>query len=136
MTTNTNPAIVLFGHGARDPQWAEPMKHLQQMLRERCPGALVELAFLELMAPSLPDCVQQLAEHGATQIQIVPIFFGKGGHLKNDFPALLATLNQQHPALQITATAAVGQWDAVWLAIADEIMLQTSAAGPLSHPAP
>ncbi|HEY1058028.1 MAG TPA: CbiX/SirB N-terminal domain-containing protein [Limnobacter sp.] len=118
-------ALVLFGHGARDPQWAEPMKRLQQMLRDRLPGSPVELAFLELMAPSLPDCVGQLTADGVTHIQIIPIFFGKGGHLKNDFPVLMDQLRQAHPSVHVEATSAVGQWDAVWLAIADEITRQT-----------
>lgn len=121
---NTPSAIILFGHGARDPQWAEPMLRLKAMLEHRQPGLIVELAFLELMAPTLPDCVSQLLERGCTAVQVVPVFFGKGAHLKKDFPALLAELRQQHPRLNIAATDAVGQWDAVWRAIADEILSQ------------
>lgn len=118
-------AIVLFGHGARDPQWAEPMKRLQGILNQALPHHTIELAFLELMAPSLPDCVDQLVGQGVQQVQVVPIFFGKGGHLKNDFPVLLDQLRQQHPALSLSASSAVGQWDAVWQAIAGEIVRTT-----------
>lgn len=115
-------AIVLFGHGARDPQWAEPMKRLQGLLQQALPSHVIELAFLELMAPSLPECVGQLVHQGVQQVQVVPIFFGKGGHLKNDFPALLEQLRKQYPSLSLEATSAVGQWDAVWQAIASEIV--------------
>lgn len=121
-STSKSPAIVLFGHGARDPQWAEPMLRLKGMLEQRQPGLVVELAFLELMSPTLPDCVDGLLARGCAAVQVVPVFFGKGAHLKNDFPALLAQLRQQHPGLDLSATDAVGQWDAVWLAIADEIL--------------
>lgn len=124
MSSTRNKAIVLFGHGARDPQWAEPMKRLQSMLVEQLPEVQVELAFLELMAPSLQDTVECMAQGGVQHIQVVPIFFGKGGHLKNDFPVIMAEMKAKHPGLNIEATSAVGQWDAVWQAIATEIVQQ------------
>lgn len=124
MSSTENKAIVLFGHGARDPQWAEPMKRLQSILLERVSGVQVELAFLELMEPGLPEVVDCMALGGVKHIQVVPIFFGRGGHLKNDFPVIMAELKTKHPELNIEATAAVGQWDAVWQAIATEIVKQ------------
>jgi sirohydrochlorin cobaltochelatase len=122
MSSTGKKAIVLFGHGARDPQWAEPMKRLQSILIAQLPDIQVELAFLELMAPSLPDTVDCMALGGMEHIQVVPIFFGKGGHLKNDFPVIMAEMKEKHPGLIIDATTAVGQWDAVWQAIATEIV--------------
>lgn len=124
MSSIENKAIVLFGHGARDPQWAEPMKRLQSILLEQVNGVQVELAFLELMAPGLPEVVDCMALGGVKHVQIVPIFFGRGGHLKNDFPVIMAELRAKHPGLNIEATAAVGQWDTVWQAIAAEIVRQ------------
>lgn len=122
MSSTEKKAIVLFGHGARDPQWAEPMKRLQSILTGQLPHVQVELAFLELMAPSLPDTVDCMVQGGVQQIQVVPIFFGRGGHLKNDFPVIMAEMKAKHPSLNIEATEAVGQWDAVWQAIAAEIV--------------
>ncbi len=120
-------AIVLFGHGARDPQWAEPMMYLQSILQGQLPGVQIELAFLELMNPRLPEVVNSMAQAGVEHIQVIPIFFGKGGHLKNDFPVLMAQMQAQHPLLHIEATSAVGQWNAVWVAIAAEIAQQCKA---------
>lgn len=114
-------AVILFGHGARDPQWADPMRRLQSILVAALPDVQVELAFLELMDPSLPEVVQSLAAGGVDSVKVVPIFFGRGGHLKNDFPVLMNELRTAHPRLAIEATEAVGQWDAVWQAIAVEI---------------
>ena len=124
MSSIEKKAVVLFGHGARDPQWAEPMKRLQSILIGQLPDIQVELAFLELMEPSLPNVVDCMALGGVSHIQVVPIFFGKGGHLKNDFPVIMAEMKQKHPGLSIEATAAVGQWDAVWQAIATEVVKQ------------
>jgi sirohydrochlorin cobaltochelatase len=124
MSSTPKKAIVLFGHGARDPQWAEPMRRLQSILVGQLPDVQVELAFLELMVPSLPDTVECMAQGGVEHVQVVPIFFGRGGHLKNDFPVIMAEMKAKHPGLNIEATSAVGQWDAVWQAIANEIVQQ------------
>jgi sirohydrochlorin cobaltochelatase len=34
---------------------------------------------------------------GCTDIEIVPLFLGAGGHVRKDLPARTATLQQRHP---------------------------------------
>ena len=48
-------ALILFAHGARDPEWANPMRRVQAVVRQRMSAVPVELAFLEFMAPTLPE---------------------------------------------------------------------------------
>ena len=111
--------IILFGHGARDSRWREPFDRLADLWRQQHPGAPVELAFLEMMQPSLEEAVAKLSTQGATQITIVPVFFGQGGHLRNDFPVLLDACRVKFPAVTLTATHAVGEDLAVLQAIVD-----------------
>jgi sirohydrochlorin cobaltochelatase len=114
----TANALILFGHGARDPRWAEPFHRLQAMLTEQAgPDVAVRLAFLELMQPSLPDVIADLAAHGCKSVRIVPVFFGQGGHLRNDFPVLLADCQAAHPDVQIQSSPPVGEWLPVLQAI-------------------
>jgi sirohydrochlorin cobaltochelatase len=82
-------AIILFGHGARDSRWREPFDRLAHLWRQQHPGTPVELAFLEMMQPSLEDAVDNLSTKGANQITVVPVFFVQGSHLRNFFPVLL-----------------------------------------------
>ena len=111
-------ALVLFGHGARDPRWAEPFHKLQAQLRAGAGSdAMVELAFLELMQPGLPDCVAALVAQGVQRVQVVPVFFGQGGHLRKDFPVLLDECRAAHPGLDLRVSPPVGEWDAVLGAI-------------------
>jgi hypothetical protein len=58
------PAVVLFAHGARDPAWANPFHALRDALLRAQPERRVEIAFLELMSPSLPDLVAELCWAG------------------------------------------------------------------------
>lgn len=112
-------AIILFGHGARDSRWREPFDRLASMWREQHSGTPVELAFLETMQPTLEEAAAILSLAGATQISVVPVFFGQGGHLRNDFPVLLAACQEKFPGLILSATPAVGEDLAVLQAIID-----------------
>lgn len=112
-------AIILFGHGARDARWREPFDRLADLWRAQHPGTPVQLAFLEMMTPSLEDAVASLGASGATQITVVPVFFGQGGHLRNDFPVLLLACQEKYPQITLSATCAVGEDAAVLQAIVD-----------------
>lgn len=112
-------AIILFGHGARDIRWREPFDRLADLWRSQHPNAPVELAFLEMMQPSLEEAVAALGLAGATQITVVPVFFGQGGHLRNDFPVLLSACQEKFPNIKLSATPAVGEDEAVLQAIID-----------------
>ena len=112
-------AIILFGHGARDARWREPFDRLADLWREQHIGIPVELAFLEMMQPSLEEAVAILSAQGATQITVVPVFFGQGGHLRNDFPVLLSACQKKYPQIALSTTFAVGEDLAVLQAIVD-----------------
>lgn len=111
-------AIILFAHGARDPAWATPFERLRELIRDILPAATISLAYLELMQPSLPDQVALHAADGITEITIIPVFLGQGGHVRRDLPLLITQLQQAHPLLQFKVAAAVGEDEGVLQAIA------------------
>ncbi|HEX7813455.1 MAG TPA: CbiX/SirB N-terminal domain-containing protein [Burkholderiales bacterium] len=117
-------AILLFAHGARDPGWAEPFRRIAARLGTARPGVRVELAFLELMEPRLPEAVAALAGEGIRRITLVPLFLAQGGHLKEDLPRLLDDIRRQHPTLRIDVTAAIGDSESLTNAIADWALAQ------------
>ena len=106
-------ALVLFAHGARDPRWAEPFEAVAARVRAAAPGVPVALAFLELMQPSLADAVTALVAEGATRVDVVPLFLGTGGHLRQDLPPLVDVLRAAHPGVAIGLHAAIGEHAAV-----------------------
>lgn len=112
-------AIVLFGHGARDVRWREPFDRLASLWKAQHADTLVELAFLELMQPSLEEAIASLAAAGAVEVVVVPVFFGQGGHLRNDFPVLLSACQEKFPSVVLSATPAVGEDEAVLQAIVE-----------------
>ena len=112
-------AIVLFGHGARAPEWAAPMERARDRLRTQAAADEVELAFLEFMAPTLPEALDGLAQRGVARIDVIPMFLAQGGHLKRDLPALLDEARARHPQVDIRLAPAVGEAESVIAAMVD-----------------
>jgi sirohydrochlorin cobaltochelatase len=111
--------IVLFAHGARDPNWARPFLEIAERTRALRPDAEVRLAFLELMAPDLTAAGDELAQAGCTALIIVPLFLGAGGHVRRDLPALASALAERHPGVAVEVTSAVGEHPIVIAALAE-----------------
>jgi len=111
--------LLLFAHGARDPRWALPFEAVAARVRAARPGIAVRLAYLEFMAPSLPEAGAELAAAGCTRIEVVPLFLGAGGHVRKDLPALLDALRSAHPGLQVALHLSVGEVEGVVAAMAD-----------------
>lgn len=101
-------ALVLFAHGARDPEWAEPFRAIAARVAENRKDLTVKLAFLEMQTPSLADVITELAAAGHSTIHIAPLFMAQGGHLKKDLPILLDEIRGRQPALTITLLPAIG----------------------------
>jgi sirohydrochlorin cobaltochelatase len=112
-------ALILFAHGARDPEWAAPLRRVQAAIRQQADGIPVELAFLEFMAPTLAECAATLVAVGATNILVVPMFIAQGGHLKRDVPEMLARLRSTHPEARFSLAGAIGENETVIRAMAD-----------------
>ena len=87
--------------------WAQPFQAVAQHLASRTAehkGAaptVVTLAFLEFMSPDIGTAGDQLAAQGCTEVTVVPLFLGAGGHVRKDLPVLLAPAN---PAPGLSAT--------------------------------
>lgn len=112
--------IVLFAHGAREREWARPFEALARAVSQKT-NAQVQLAFLELMQPSLDDAIAALASQAVTSIRIVPVFLGRGGHISEDLPRLVARAQEKHPHVAIGVDAPIGEQSAVVEAIAAAI---------------
>ncbi|WP_374389542.1 sirohydrochlorin chelatase [Brevundimonas sp.] len=111
-------AIILFAHGARDPEWANPLRRVQAAIRQRAGDKAVELAFLEFMAPTLADCAAGLVAGGASEIVVIPMFIAQGGHLKRDVPEMLDQLRSTHPEVRFSLAGAIGEHETVVQAMA------------------
>ena len=102
-------AIILFGHGSRDPLWRLPMETVAARLRTAAPDTAVRCAYLELQAPSLPDAAAELAGTGADHVTVLPMFLGTGRHAREDLPLLMDQLRAAHPGVVFELRKTVGE---------------------------
>ncbi|MBK6401672.1 MAG: CbiX/SirB N-terminal domain-containing protein [Rhodocyclaceae bacterium] len=105
--------IILFGHGARSAEYAQPFERIRDAMMARQPDALIELGFLELTRPSLDESIACLVSRGVRRISVVPIFIGPGRHVLKDLPQLAANAMDRFPDLAITLAPPVGESVAV-----------------------
>lgn len=116
---NRKKGILLFGHGARNPEWAEPFHRIRELILAQDPAALVESGFLELMQPSFDAGIDALVRQGANEIIVVPVFVAGGLHVKKDLPQMAGNAMERHAGLVIGLASPVGEADPVLKAMAD-----------------
>ena len=117
-------ALILFAHGARDPEWARPVQAVAKRLQAEKPDLAIAVAFLEFMTPTLAEAVSALVQSVGTQpiaIDVLPFFIAQGGHLRQEVPEMLAQIQQQHSNLQLRLLPPLGELPSVQAAMADAI---------------
>jgi len=114
--------IVLFAHGSRDPEWARPFEAIRDIVRQARPEYPIELAYLEIMSPTLEEAIASLATQGALAVTVFPVFLAQGGHLRQDVPRILDAIRVNHPRIPIALEPAVGDVPEIRQAIAQWIL--------------
>ncbi len=110
--TDNKTATLLLAHGSSDPNWLAPFSDLLTNIRKGLDGERVELSYMELAEPSMEGQILKLAEEGFTHIDVMPLFFAAGRHLRKDVPgqldALQNTLTNQGITVAIQLHPPVG----------------------------
>jgi sirohydrochlorin cobaltochelatase len=102
-------AVILFGHGSRDPAWRQPMDAVAARIRARRQDVQVTCAFLELQEPSLLTAADQLAAQGVHSVRVLPMFLGVGRHARDDLPDLIRQVRARHAGLQLEVAEPIGE---------------------------
>lgn len=125
-------ALILFGHGSRDPRWAESLIHFQTLLKNDLPTWQIELAFLEFSTPTLEQTLALLTKNRVKQVYLLPMFIGMGNHLRRDLPIMLQTLAETYPELSIQLLPSFGENTPILQAAAMCLSTQLSCLHPSS----
>lgn len=68
----------------------------------------VEVAFLELAEPSIPEGLARCVDRGAEEIVVFPYFLAAGTHVAQDIPEALAEFGAQHPQVKLRLASHLG----------------------------
>jgi sirohydrochlorin cobaltochelatase len=102
------PALLIVGHGSRDPRGAREFHDLVGLVRRRNPSLTVEGGFIELSRPPISECADRLAVGGARNVAAVPLMLLAAGHAKDDIPATLVREKLAHPTMSFSYGRALG----------------------------
>src|SRR2546427_7604560 len=116
----SSTTVILFAHGAREPEWAQPFEGIRDRLRAA--GMQVMLAFLEFMSPSLDEAAARLADKGIKTVIIVPLFLAQGAHLKRDLPAMVEKIRKRHAKTAFRVAPALGDSPEILAAITEWVL--------------
>ena len=102
------PALLIVGHGSRDPRGVQEFHELVALLRARDARLKVEGGFIELSRPPISECVERLVGAGSREICAVPLMLLAAGHAKDDIPATLVREKTSHPEVTFHYGRALG----------------------------
>lgn len=100
-------AVLIAGHGSRDPEGIAEFLTLAGHYRARRPGVPVEISFLEFARPTIQEGIDRLAQTGAPVIVVLPGVLMAAGHAKNDMASEVRLARQRHPHVDIRMGAAL-----------------------------
>ncbi len=103
-------ALLVIGHGSRER--VDEFHQVCGMLEGRG-FDFVQPAFLELSEPDIHAGVERCVAAGAREIVAVPLFFARGGHVKNEIPGLLRSAALRNPGLRIRFGEPLGLHDSI-----------------------
>ena len=105
----TSTRLILFAHGSRDPRWRQPFDQLLASARKRLGTDAVELAYMEMCAPSLLDAAERASAAGVQKLVVLPLFMSAGSHVANDIPRLVDHAMTAYEGLSIQVLPPVGE---------------------------
>jgi sirohydrochlorin ferrochelatase len=91
-SSKTKIGVVLVGHGSRLPYGKDVVSQIAEMYRKDQDN-LVEVGFMNMSKPSIPEAINMLAENGAEKIVVTPVFLAHGVHTTEDIPRILGLNN-------------------------------------------
>ena len=108
-----NDDLILLAHGARNPRWADPFFRLRDMVRARYTGGRVELAFISLMTPSLPEVAEQLIATGSRSMLVSPMLLGAGSHATDEEALGLGGIRARYAQVTVRMLPVLGESEVV-----------------------
>ena len=86
LTRSPKRALLLVDHGSRSAEANRVVAKIARGLRRRLRGWVVEVAHLDVVAPTIADGIAACAAAGATDIVVHPFFLAPGLHARRDVP--------------------------------------------------
>jgi sirohydrochlorin cobaltochelatase len=95
------PAVMICGHGSRDPDAIAEFARAASGLKARLPESEVAYGYLEFAQPTIRESLATLAAHGARRILVLPVMLLAARHVKSDVPSEIARFSADFPQVEM-----------------------------------
>ena len=100
--------VLLIAHGSRRTEANEDLARLAESVKQRSPYRAVEIAYLELTEPTIPEGARRLIEQGVQRILMLPYFLSAGAHVADDLQRIRRELQQEHGGVRFVLCPPLG----------------------------
>ena len=97
----TETAVLICGHGSRDPEAIAEFELVAAALRPRLPEFDFATGYLEFAQPTIHDGLAVLAARGARRILAIPGMLFAASHVKNDLPWEMNSFMADNPEINV-----------------------------------
>ena len=94
-------AVLLCGHGSRDPDAIGEFEEAAAALRARLAGRDFATGYLEFARPTIGEALAELAAGGAARILAAPGMLFAASHVKNDLPWEMNSFMAANPGVEV-----------------------------------
>ncbi len=94
-------AVLICGHGSRDPEAIAEFESFAAALRGKLGGYEVATAYLEFARPVIGDALKALSRQGVRRILAVPGMLFAASHVKNDLPWEVNSFAAEEPEVEV-----------------------------------
>lgn len=113
-------ALLLMGRGSSDPEANGDCLKLGRLLWERLRPSLVEVCFIGITRPSLPEGLERCARLGARRIRVLPYLLCTGV-LHKRVARILGAFRDAHPGIALSEAPEIGDEPGLVRAVAERI---------------
>lgn len=122
-------AVLLCGHGSRDPEAVAEFEVAAAALRSRLPEFDFATGYLEFARPTISDGLALLARRGARRILAIPGMLFAASHVKNDLPWEMNGFIAENPGIDVRLGRDLGIDPKLLRAAADRIAAVSAETG-------
>jgi sirohydrochlorin cobaltochelatase len=94
-------AVLLCGHGSRDPEAIAEFEMLAAALRPRLPSVEFATGYLEFARPTIHDALMTLTARGVRRVLAIPGMLFAASHVKNDLPWEINSFAADNPGIEV-----------------------------------
>lgn len=115
-------AVLLCGHGSRDPEAIVEFERAAAVLRGRLSDCDFAIGYLEFARPTIAEGLARLATRGARRIIAISAMLFAAGHVNRDLPREISGFMAANPGVDVRLGRGLGIDDNLLLAATDRIV--------------